>query len=154
MPSIADRVAERLEQFSTRVIKFVRTLPRHEVGKAIADQLARCGPGIASNHRSARRARSRGEFISRLAVALDEADESEYWLSETQAGGVASGSELEWLLQILNDVRVGSWIILGSPEQAMEFKLLNEKTAADFWAMEMSGQFQMNFLAALEKREV
>jgi hypothetical protein len=65
-----------------------------------------------------------------------------------------SPSELEWLLQILNDVRVGSWIILGSPEQAMEFKLLNEKTASDFWAMEMSGQFQMRFLEAVEKREV
>jgi len=65
-----------------------------------------------------------------------------------------SPSELEWLLKILNDVRVGSWIILGSPEQGMEFKLLNEKTAPDFWAMEMSGQFQMRFLEALEKREV
>jgi hypothetical protein len=65
-----------------------------------------------------------------------------------------SPSELEWLLQILNDVRVGSWIILGSPEQGMELKLLNEKTAPDFWAMEMSGQFQMRFLEALEKREV
>jgi hypothetical protein len=63
-----------------------------------------------------------------------------------------SPSELEWLLQILNDVRVGSWIILGSPDQGIEFKLLNEKNAADFWAMEMSGQFQMRFLEALEKR--
>jgi len=65
-----------------------------------------------------------------------------------------SPSELEWLLQILNDVRVGSWIILGSPEHGLEFKLLNDKTAPDFWAMEMSGQFQMRFLEALEKREV
>jgi len=65
-----------------------------------------------------------------------------------------SPSELEWLLQILNDVRVGSWIILGAPEQGIEFKILNEKNAADFWAMEMSGQFQMRFLEALEKREV
>lgn len=75
--------------------------------------------------------------------------------TDTEAGSrlSLSRSELEWLLQILNDVRVGSWIILGSPEQAMEFKLLNEKTAADFWAMEMSGQFQMRFLEALEKRE-
>jgi hypothetical protein len=64
-----------------------------------------------------------------------------------------SPSELEWLLQILNDVRVGSWIILGSPEQGVEFKLLNEKTAPDFWAMEMSGQFQMRFLEAIEKRD-
>jgi hypothetical protein len=73
--------------------------------------------------------------------------------TETGSRLSLSPSELEWLLQILNDVRVGSWIILGSPEQAMEFKLLNEKTAADFWAMEMSGQFQMRFLEALEKRE-
>lgn len=65
-----------------------------------------------------------------------------------------SPSELEWILQILNDIRVGSWIILGSPEQGMEFKLLNETNAADFWAMEMAGQFQMRFLEAVERREV
>jgi hypothetical protein len=76
-------------------------------------------------------------------------------VTDTETGSrlSVSRSELEWLLQILNDVRVGSWIILGSPDQAMEFKLLNEKTAADFWAMEMSGQFQMRFLEALEKRQ-
>jgi len=75
---------------------------------------------------------------------------------ETESGSrlSLSPSELEWLLQILNDVRVGSWIVLGSPEQGMEFKLLNEKTASDFWAMEMAGQFQMRFLEAIEKREV
>ena len=76
--------------------------------------------------------------------------------TDTEAGSrlSLSPSEVEWLLQILNDVRVGSWIILGSPEQGLEFKLLNEKTAPDFWAMEMSGQFQMRFLEAFEKREV
>jgi hypothetical protein len=65
-----------------------------------------------------------------------------------------SPSELEWLLQILNDVRVGTWIILGSPDQEDRMKLLNEKNAADFWAMELSGQFQMLFLEALQKRGV
>lgn len=64
-----------------------------------------------------------------------------------------SPSELEWLLQILSDVRVGSWIILGSPEEGMKLKLLNEKNARDYWAMEISGQFQMLFLKALEGRE-
>ena len=76
--------------------------------------------------------------------------------TDTESGSrlSLSPSELEWLLQILNDVRVGSWIILGSPDQGIEFKLLNEKNAADFWAMEMSGHFQMRFLEAIEKREV
>jgi hypothetical protein len=75
--------------------------------------------------------------------------------TDTESGSrlSLSPSELEWLLQILNDVRVGSWLLLGSPDQNMELKLLNEKTAADFWAMEMSLQFQLPLLDALEKRQ-
>jgi hypothetical protein len=59
-----------------------------------------------------------------------------------------SPAEAEWLLQVLNDIRVGSWIILGSPEGRLEG--LNAKTAADFWAMEMAGAFESVLLEALE----
>jgi hypothetical protein len=59
-----------------------------------------------------------------------------------------SQAELEWLLQILNDVRVGSWIKLGSPEPKLEMQGLNEKTGPDFWAMEMAGVFQGILLEA------
>lgn len=59
-------------------------------------------------------------------------------------------AELEWLLQVLNDIRVGSWVHLGSPEPKMELRLLNDKTAPDFWAMEVSGYFQANLLEAME----
>jgi len=57
-------------------------------------------------------------------------------------------SELEWLLQILNDIRVGSWVRLGSPEQS--FEAVNEQTAPDWWAMEAAGAFQMQLLGAIE----
>jgi hypothetical protein len=60
-----------------------------------------------------------------------------------------SRSDIEWLLQILNDIRVGSWIILGSPDQGKELAMLNAKTAPHFWAMETSGHFQMQLLEAL-----
>ncbi len=60
-----------------------------------------------------------------------------------------STAELEWLLQILNDVRIGSWISLGSPDEKLELKLLDEKTAPHFWAMEMAGNFEMQILSAL-----
>ena len=74
-------------------------------------------------------------------------------LSETPSGWhlTLKPGEFEWLLQILNDVRVGSWLSLGSPEN-IHLNLLSEKTAPDFWAMEMSGHFQMRMLAALEDR--
>jgi hypothetical protein len=60
-----------------------------------------------------------------------------------------STAELEWLLQILNDVRVGNWILLGAPEEKLELKLLDEKNAPYFWAMEMAGHFEMQILSAL-----
>ena len=59
------------------------------------------------------------------------------------------GAELEWLLQVLNDVRVGSWLALGSPDGAAEYlAALNERTARHFWAMETAGHFQMILLGA------
>ena len=59
-----------------------------------------------------------------------------------------SPPELEWLLQILNDIRLGSWIILGSPQTRVG--PVTEQTAPHIWAMEMAGTFQMAFLAAIE----
>src|SRR3989442_2562988 len=70
MPSEADALAERLQHFAVRVLKFVRTLPRDPATDGVARQLARSGPGVSSNYRSARRARSRAEIIARLAVVL------------------------------------------------------------------------------------
>jgi len=67
------------------------------------------------------------------------------WLFSIGAG------DLEWLLQVLNDIRVGSWVRLGSPQAKLEMKLLNPKTAPDFWAMEISGHFQMELLQALRR---
>jgi hypothetical protein len=60
-----------------------------------------------------------------------------------------SSGDMEWLLQVLNDIRVGSWIRLGSPE--MPLKTLNAETAPNIWAMEMAGSFQMRFLELLEE---
>jgi len=59
-----------------------------------------------------------------------------------------SPGELEWLLQVLNDIRVGSWIQLGSPE--VPLRVLNAETAPDVWAMEMAGSFQMRFLELMD----
>ena len=60
-----------------------------------------------------------------------------------------SRADLEWLLQVLNDIRVGSWVRLGSPEEPLTG--LDEKTAPHYAAMEMSGQLQMQFLEALQR---
>ena len=57
----------------------------------------------------------------------------------------------EWLLQVLNDIRVGHWLRLGSPEPGeMKPENLDPKLLPAWLAMEMSGYFQMSILEALE----
>jgi hypothetical protein len=61
-----------------------------------------------------------------------------------------SRAEADWLLQVLNDVRVGSWIALGSPDPEVEEKIeLNKETAPHLRSMEIAGAFEMVFLNAL-----
>lgn len=62
---------------------------------------------------------------------------------------VLSQADTEWLLQVLNDIRVGSWVLLGSPEDPHTLESLSAETVPSIWAMEMSGYFEMNLLKAL-----
>jgi four helix bundle protein len=98
MASEADLLRARVRKFATRVLRFVRTLPRDPAATTIAYQLARAGSGVSTNYHSAGRSRSRAEFIARLGVVVDEADESVLWLTKAKDSGVAEGAELEWLL--------------------------------------------------------
>ncbi len=75
------------------------------------------------------------------------ADPRRFALTETGARLSLARAEAEWLLQVLNDVRVGSWVIVGSPEgKPAEVTVA---TAPHFVAMEMAGYFQMQLLEAL-----
>ena len=67
----------------------------------------------------------------------------------TETGGRLSLSrgEAEWVLQVLNDLRVGNWVILGSPEEKPAE--LTAANAPHFLAMELAGYFQMQLLEAL-----
>lgn len=87
----------------------------------------------------------RAETRKRLKTFLEEARRFE----KAEKGWKFSLTELEadWLLQVLNDIRVGSWVALGSPEERLD--VLNEKNMRDFWAMEISGRFEMILLEAL-----
>jgi four helix bundle protein len=105
MSSPADELSERAQRLAVRILKFIRSLPREICTDSIAKQLSRSGPGISSNYRSTRRARSRAEFIARLGIVVDETDETEHWLSVLDESELASGDELAWLLQETRELR-------------------------------------------------
>lgn len=76
----ADELRGRTKRFGFAIVNLVKGLPAHSGFDAIWRQLLRSGTGIATSHRACGRARSRREFIARLGLVVEEADETEFWL--------------------------------------------------------------------------
>jgi four helix bundle protein len=70
----------RTKEFALRTMKLVDAMPRSRSANAVANQLVRSGTSVAGNYRAACRARSRAEFIAKMGVVEEEADESSFWL--------------------------------------------------------------------------
>ena len=70
----------RTKTFVKEIIKLCRRLPNSREGKLIGNQIFRSGTSIDANYRSACRARSKAEFISKLSIVEEEADETLFWL--------------------------------------------------------------------------
>src|SRR5438105_6405359 len=70
----------RTKKFALRVLKLVAALPKTIEGRAIASQLVRSGTSVAANYRASCRSRSKIEFIAKMGVVLEEADETQLWM--------------------------------------------------------------------------
>jgi four helix bundle protein len=89
---------ERSKDFALRVLKLTAALPKTIEGRAIANQLVRSGTSVAANYRAACRARSGSEFVAKLGVALEEADETQLWLELIIAGKLLPPKRVQPLL--------------------------------------------------------
>src|SRR5437764_13991511 len=100
----AEELKHRTEDFALRILKLVAALPKTIEGRAIANQLVRSGTSVAANYRSACRARSRPEFIAKLGVVLEEADETFLWLELVVAAKILSEKQVKGLLKEANEL--------------------------------------------------
>ena len=80
MESQAEQLRNRTKQFALRVIRMFRVLPRSPEAQVIGKQLLRSATAVAANYRAAGRARSKAEFVAKIGVVVEEADESVFWL--------------------------------------------------------------------------
>jgi len=76
----AEELKKRTKKFSLRVLKLLGALPTNVQGRAIGSQLMRSGTSVGANYRAACRGRSRREFIAKIGVVEEEADESAFWM--------------------------------------------------------------------------
>ena len=95
---------QRTKQFALRVMKLVGALPENSVGRAIGNQLVRSGTAIGANYRAACRGRSKAEFVAKLGIVVEEADESGYWLELIIDGQLLANKLVEPLLQEANEL--------------------------------------------------
>ncbi|MCU0791896.1 MAG: four helix bundle protein [Opitutaceae bacterium] len=93
MSRLPEELRQRCKGFASGVIRLHVELPRERDEVAvIGRQLLRAGTSVAAHSREASRARSETEFISKLEVLLQEADESALWLELLEEDcGLASG---------------------------------------------------------------
>lgn len=100
----ADDLKKRTKQFALRILKLVAALPNTVQGRASGGQLVRSGTSVGSNYRAACRGRSKAEFIARLGVAEEEADESAYWMELIIEGDLLKRPLVESLVIEANEL--------------------------------------------------
>jgi four helix bundle protein len=100
----AEQLKKRTKRFALDVLQFARTLPATDDARAISRQLIRAATGVAANYRSACRSRSHSEFVARIGVALDEADESALWLEIITEGRISLAPRAFELLDEANQL--------------------------------------------------
>ena len=88
---------DRTKQFALRIVRLFRSLPNSPDAQVMGKQLLRSGTSVGANYRAVCRARSRAEFIARISVVAEEADESVFWmelLTESNAVPETRAAEL------------------------------------------------------------
>jgi four helix bundle protein len=80
MLSQQEQLRDRTKTFAVRIVRMYRALPYRTDSQVLGKQLLRCGTAVAANYRAACRARSRAEWIAKIGIVVEEADETVFLL--------------------------------------------------------------------------
>ncbi len=79
-------------------------MPNRPVGRVIRDQILRCGTSVGANYRAAKRAKSAADFIHKMGIVEEEADESMYWMELIVEAGLLPESRISDLYQEADEI--------------------------------------------------
>ena len=102
--SSPEDLRRRTKEFALHIIKLFRALPKTEEARVLGSQILRSGTAVAANYRSACRGRSRADFISKIGITVEEADETAFWLELLIDAGIVKKVRLEKLLVEANEL--------------------------------------------------
>src|SRR5215208_3270790 len=100
----ADDLKKRTKLFALRVLKLAAALPKTIEGNSIKGQFVRAGTSVGANYRAACRSRSIAEFIAKIGIVEEEADESAFWLELIIEGSFLKETQVKSLLDEANEL--------------------------------------------------
>jgi four helix bundle protein len=95
MRSRPEELRDRTKNFALRIIRLFRSFPYRTETQVLGKQLLRCGTSVAANYRAVCRSRSKAEFIARVGIAAEEADEAVLWLELLTESGILKSEMTE-----------------------------------------------------------
>ena len=104
METQAEQLRERTQQFSLRIIRLFKALPKTEEARVIGRQLLRSGTSVGANYRATGRARSRKEFISKMNIVVEEIDESVFWIELLEKADIVPARKLSRIADEANQL--------------------------------------------------
>jgi four helix bundle protein len=113
---------QRTKQFHIDVIKLCESLPKNAACFEIARQIIRSAGSVGANYRATVRAKSRADFIYKIEIVLEEADESMYWLEVMRDANLKTGKEIERLIKEANELTA----IFAATDKTAKTKKINQ----------------------------
>ena len=104
MSDLAGELRARTKQFAIRVVKMFQALPPREEARLIGRQVLRAATSVAANYRAVCRARSKAEFVAKMGIVVEEADETVFWLELLVDAGIVGPERMKELLQEANEL--------------------------------------------------
>ena len=89
-----ENLKQRTKLFALRIIKMVENLPETKTSRILGNQVLRSGTSVAANYRAGCLAKSKRDFINKLKIVEEEADETIFWLELIEESGIFSSNKL------------------------------------------------------------
>jgi four helix bundle protein len=94
----------RTKDFALQILALYRKLPHNQEAWVIGKQLLRSGTSVGANYRAACRSRSKAEFVAKIGIVLEEADETAFWLELLLEAHIFPAARISGLLQEANEL--------------------------------------------------
>ncbi len=142
------QIGKREKSLLIQLLKLYPVVPpaHHKISTNEEDPKAESAQHLLDEALAEHRAENRQHLLAMIE------DSSRFQEASTGYRLRLTPGEVEWLLQVLNDIRVGSWLLLGEPDERHGKRLrISLKNARHLWAMELAGHFQFILLSAGER---